>query len=304
MHIFRLVLFAMLILLPLGAGEIYVRSLPNPTKSKHAYLKSKSHEIDVLILGNSHTYYGVNPAILSERAYSAAQVSQTLKYDNWILATYPFDSLHTVVLPISDFSLYEELEDGDEWYLASRYRLYMECDIHSRLSMYDWECTAFPVFCEKLKSLWIPPHMQWNSYGQGLEYTFANRPSNEDWDNGAERAKRNYYRNLEKGDKGVAYLESIARMCEEQKALLVILQTPLRPSYINHQSLDQVSDTQSRLKTFFKEFPHTRMLDLRSDLRFEATDFYDSDHLNTDGADKLSFILADSLQVWHSEYCT
>lgn len=301
MHIARFVLFAILILLPLGVGEIYVRSLPNPTKSKHAHLMAKSREIEVLILGNSHTYYGINPAILSERAYSAAQVSQTLKYDNWILGAYPFDSLQTVVLPVSDFSLYEELENGDEWYLANRYRLYMNCEIHPCLSVYGWECTAFPVFCEKLKSLWTPSRMQWSSYGQGLEYTFANRRPGGDWDNGEERAKRNYYKDLGNGEKGVAYLESIARKCEKQKAVLVILQTPLRPSYLQHQNPEQVSDTQSRLRTFFKDFPQTRMLDLRADLRFEAKDFYDSDHLNTDGADKLSFILADSLEAWQSE---
>ena len=51
----RFLSFAFLLALPLGAGESYVRSLPNPSKSKHAYLSTHGHAIDWLVLGSSHT---------------------------------------------------------------------------------------------------------------------------------------------------------------------------------------------------------------------------------------------------------
>ena len=111
--LFRILLFAAILLLPLSAGESYIRSVPNPSKAKHAHMKAHSKEIDVLILGSSHTYYGIAPERISKRAYSLAQVSQTLRYDDFLLHHYPMPNLRMVVLPISDFSLYEELEDGN-----------------------------------------------------------------------------------------------------------------------------------------------------------------------------------------------
>lgn len=102
----RIPLFALLLLLPLAMGEVYVRSLPNPSKHKHAYLLRHSRKVRVLILGSSHTYYGLCPERLGAHAFSAAQISQTLQYDDYLLHHYPFDSLRTVVLPISDFTLY------------------------------------------------------------------------------------------------------------------------------------------------------------------------------------------------------
>lgn len=296
--LFRILLFAAILLLPLSAGESYIRSVPNPSKAKHAHMKAHSKEIDVLILGSSHTYYGIAPERISKRAYSLAQVSQTLRYDDFLLHHYPMPNLRMVVLPISDFSLYEELEDGKEWYLANRYRLYMDCNIHPHLSVYDWEITSFPTYCEKLKQLWQPPHMHWSAYGQGLEYTLAHRPTN--WDNGEERAANNTYTDLSRATNGISHLESIARFCESNHVRLILLSTPLRPSYRQHQNADQLADTHSRIQQFLQRHPQTTYLDFRASPQFSANDFYDSDHLNTQGAQKLSLLVAQHTG-WHNK---
>lgn len=292
----RLCLFALLVLVPFGAGEYYVRSLPNPAKSKHAFLSRYSNQVDVLVLGSSHTYYGICPQMLSPHAYSAAQVSQTLRYDAWVLHHYPFDSLRAVVLPISDFTLYEELEDGGEWYQTNRYRLYMDCDIHCRGSVYDWEVTAFPVFCKKLKSLWQPPRMRWSRWGQGLEYTAENKAA--DWDNGEKRAATNRYADFSTAPANERRLEQIAAFCRRRGIRLLLVSTPLRPSYRAHQSAAQLADTQSRLQHLQHKYPEIVYLDFRADKRFKAADFYDSDHLSTTGAHKLTLLLKPHLAVW------
>lgn len=285
----RFLLFALLLLVPLAAGEAYVRSLPNPSKAKHAYLSAHAREVDVLVLGSSHTYYGIAPGLLSPHAYSAAQVSQTLRYDDWLLHHYSFNNIRWVILPVSDFSLYENLEGGAEWYLATRYLLYMGCSLHSRLSVYGWEMTAFPVFAEKIKSLWRPPRMSWSRYGQGLEYTRSARAA--DWDNGAARAAHNRYTDFRAAGENIGHLQRIARFCQSRHARLLLITTPLRPSYRRAQDPRQMADLRRRLHAFLRHAPAARYLDLSADPRFTAADFYDSDHLNTDGARKLTRIL-------------
>ena len=282
----RLPLFALLLLLPLAMGEAYVRSLPNPAKFKHAYLSRHAREVEVLVMGSSHTYYGLCPERLGPHAFSAAQTSQTLKYDDYLLHHYPFESLRTVVLPISDFTFYEELEEGAGWSWANRYRLYMDCDIHPRFSVYDWECTAFRPFCEKLKSLWQPPQMQWSATGQGLEYRIDRRSP--DWDEGGTAALRNRYTDFSSAARQLAHLESIALYCRAHRARLWLISTPLRPSYRAAILPLQEADMQQRLRRFLHRHPEVRYADFRADADFTAADFYDSDHLNLDGARKLS----------------
>lgn len=253
-------------------------------------MKAHSEEVDVLILGSSHTYYGIAPERISKRAYSLAQVSQTLRYDDFLLHHYPMPNLRMVVLPISDFSLYEELEDGKEWYLANRYRLYMDCNIHPHLSVYDWEITSFPTYCEKLKQLWQPPHMHWSAYGQGWSTLWPIAPRTGTM--AKNEPQTTPILTSREPANGISHLESIARFCESNHVRLILLSTPLRPSYRQHQNADQLADTHSRIQQFLQRHPQTTYLDFSASPQFSANDFYDSDHLNTQGAQKLSLLVA------------
>lgn len=288
----NVVFFALLLLVPAAAGEAYVRSLPNPAKYKHAYLQAHSREVKTLVLGSSHTYYGICPEALGEDAFSAAQVSQTLRYDDFLLHHYTFPNLRTVILPVSDFTLYEELEGSAEWYLANRYRLYMNCDVHGFLSVYAWEITAFRSFAEKLKSLFRPPRMRWSATGQGLEYAFPGLPKNKEWlESGKERARHNHYADLSAGRRGEAYLQHIGDFCRTHGVKLVLVSTPVHASYRAHRSRRQWADTQRRVRRFLSRYREAVYLDFSADPRFGIDDFYDTDHLNSAGARKLSALL-------------
>ncbi len=296
-HSLHVRLIAWFILPPimlLAAGEVYIRLQPNPSKYKHHFLTLHNSEVDTLILGSSHTYYGIEPEVLGKHAFSLAQVSQTLKYDNYLLHHYPFENLRMVILPISDFSLYEELEDGPEWHMASRYRLYMQCDIHSRWSAYGWEFTSFPTYCTKLKQLWTPSQMSWSRQGQGLEYTMESRQ--EPWDNGTERALHNRYETFEKAPYGMKHLHEIGTYCARRSIKLVLISTPLSESYRKAQLHAQVEDTDKHIRDFIRMFPNTTYLDFRSSKSFSNHDFYDADHLNRAGAHKLTSTIASCLR--------
>ena len=295
--VLRACLFLGLMLLPLLAGECFIRHQPNASKAKHEYLMQHSREVDVLVLGSSHTYYGIKPQLLSAKAYSAAQVSQTLTYDDYLLHHYPFDQLKWVIVPISDFSLYEEIESSSSWFLANRYRIYMDCDIHSRLSVYGWELTAFRSYCEKLRQLWETPHMQWSPWGQGLEYTVENKAS--DWDNGELRAAQNAYTDFSHAPEAIRHLEHMANLCAARRARLLLVSTPLRESYRHHQHPAQLDDTHRHISRFLHHHPQCLYLDFRQDPTFTADDFYDSDHLTTQGAAKLTLKIKQAMAVAH-----
>ena len=283
----RTFLFLLPLALLLMGGEAVLRLHPNAAKAKDKAMRLTGSIIDTLILGSSHAYYGLCPELLGRNAYNAAQVSQTLKYDEFILNRYALPRLRAVVLTVSDFSFYEELEGTPSWYLAGRYRMYMGCDYHSLASAYAWEAAAFPVFAKKLLALCRPPRERWSLRGQGLEYTLENRAA--DWDNGTTRAAVNRYKDFSHGAVNEARLCRMAALCRKRGISLVLVATPLRPSYRAEQNPAQTADMHRRIERVAARFPQTvRFLDFAADPAFTANDFYDADHLNRAGAAKLS----------------
>lgn len=293
--VYQIVVFSVAVLCLLGLAEVYVESQPNPSRDKHAWMLRHSDEVETLVLGNSHTFYGVSPSLLGNHAYSLAQVSQTYRYDLYLLEHYPMGKLKNIVLPFSYMSLWEDFESQKaRWGEAVRYRLYMDCDIHSRWGRYGLECFSFPSFREKLKSLYRPSRLSWDSLGWGTNYTLASRKP--EWDNGYERAAENTYTDTALVRLNRHFLEEIFSYCRQRNVRVVLVTTPVSSTYRRYKDRFQENVNRRCLEDMLGKFPEVVYLDLENDSRFEPSDFYDSDHLNRDGAVKLSFILSAYLQ--------
>lgn len=294
--VYRTFLLILMFATTLLVGELYVRQYPNPARDKHQWMLRHSQEVETLVLGSSHTFYGVQPALLGPHAYSLAQVSQTYRYDLYLLQHYPMPRLRTVILPFSYFSLYDDLETmGDEPFTAVRYRIYMDCDIHPWFSTWHLECMQGAAFKEKIRSLWRPATMTWDSLGFGTNYHLAQRA--ELWDRGQERAQRNTHMYGNDVPSSVAlnrgFLAQIMTYCREHHIRLILLTTPCMPSYIQHRAPAQVALNERILRQLLSAHPEVVRLDWEEDADFRRAeegypDFYDSDHLSTEGAQRLS----------------
>ena len=73
---FSLAVFFLLVL-----GEIVVRGIPTPYSYKAAWLREHGAAVNTLVLGSSHTYYGIRPDALGDSVFNLANVSQTPEYD-------------------------------------------------------------------------------------------------------------------------------------------------------------------------------------------------------------------------------
>ena len=65
--------------------EVALRAIPNDYKQKRSDMDSRSDEIEILVLGSSHSLYGINPKYFSQNTYNVAYVSQSLDLDYKIL---------------------------------------------------------------------------------------------------------------------------------------------------------------------------------------------------------------------------
>lgn len=295
-YVRKLLCFALLPLLAVTAAEVWLRAQPGPARYKHEWMTSSADRVGTLVLGSSHTYYGIEPEVLGDDAFSLALPSQTYRYDLALLRRYRMPRLKTVIVPLSYFSLHEDLETvSREPHTAVRYRIYMDVDEHPRLSVYGFE-TAHPAAVrEKLKRALSGERMKWSRSGQGLD--FRPVPDGKPVENGRERAEANTY-----GAAGAAFdanfarLEQMAAWCAARGVRLVLLTTPVSAAFreaCDTAQLQTVARAEGRLLACH---PEILRLDYSADSRFCAADFYDADHLNTRGARKLSRLIAARLR--------
>lgn len=288
----NIVAFSTLVLILLISAEVYVENIPNPARDKHIWMTEHADEVETIILGSSHTYYGIRPDLLGNNAYSLALVSQTYRYDAYLLKHYNMPKLKNVILPFSYFSLWEDIDSQDDLsFEATRYRIYMNCDIHSKFGKYGFEFTHIDSFKEKLKSIYKPSNMSWDKYGWGTNYTLSSRK--EDWDNGEIRAKNNTYPdNSEYVSLNISFMQEIIDFCNKRNVQLYIVTTPVSHTFFVNESSHQKEINSKEIQKILKLNPNVIYVNYECDSSFTSKHFYDADHLNTDGAKLLSLKLS------------
>jgi hypothetical protein len=104
----RFLFFLIPILLVLGVAELFLRHVPTSYKIKKAQLTASSWNIELLILGNSHATYGLDPRQFSLNAFNIASVNQSLYFDKRITLKYldELPRLKYVLISVDYHSLY------------------------------------------------------------------------------------------------------------------------------------------------------------------------------------------------------
>ena len=105
----KFTIFVVPILLIIFSLEFVLLHLPNDYKYKKEYLDQHSNEIKTLILGSSHTFYGLDPKFFPMSTFNASNIiSNTSLVIEKILMKYKnqLSNLNTIVLPVSYFTLF------------------------------------------------------------------------------------------------------------------------------------------------------------------------------------------------------
>jgi hypothetical protein len=100
--------FLIPVLLILGLSESFLRRLPTSYGIKSAQLTADAADIKLLILGNSHATYGLDPRLFTPDAFNIASVNQSLYFDKRITLKYldVLKKLKYVLISMDFHSLY------------------------------------------------------------------------------------------------------------------------------------------------------------------------------------------------------
>ena len=278
------------------ALEMAIRKIPNDYQLKKEYLDKNATQINTLILGSSHTFYGINPAFFSNKTFNAAYVSQSLDLDYEILKKYDskLKNLQTVIIPISYFSLFETLETDIEKWRIKNYVLYY--GLENKYQFTDNFESLNNHITRNIKK--IVKHYAFNTsfittsnLGWGTNFNAKTKKPFK----GAFTAKKHTVKNFNLYAENLKSVHKIITLCKKNKINIVFLTTPTHQSYYQNLNKIQLEKTTKTISELVKKNPNCNYLNLLKSEVFTNKDFYDADHLNEVGAEKLSILLNNSL---------
>ena len=294
----RTFLFALLVVAALAVGEVVVRHIPTSYSHKREWMDAHAREVKTLILGSSHTYYGLSPAEIGDSVFNLANISQTPEYDLALLQKWmpEMTRLKRVIIPVSYFSFRDpKMEEGGDWRLCQNYQIDMCLGLHSPLSRYNFKISDFAGWCGMLRGLVLTQeHNHCDSLGFGLGFDIDHRAR--DW---KERAPRRTIDvalppDAERSADVARVYGEIIELLAAKEVECVFLTTPVHKLFRENMERKQYGEM-VRMRDSIAAQYSLRVIDLFSDTTFTDDDFHDADHLSDLGASRLSERLAQAI---------
>lgn len=294
-------------LLACGVAEFGARQIPSPYKTKFDTITDNNIKVKTLILGSSHFYFGVNPKNFTEPTFNGANVSQDFKYDLFFLelALDHQKSITHVVVPLSVFSLYSELDSGIESWRKYSYRIYWKdknypasesYDISNHSLIFSSQSKLGLVKRAAEKILHQNTKQDWTSDGWGNGYASVADAST--LQATGKQAAARHQKDAKFSQISLGSLNKIVEVCRGRGIKLLIVTPPAYSSYrenIENSRLDTIAMVTLKITN---SNPSVKYVNYFSDTSFDSKDYFDADHLNHHGAEKLSRKLDDVIASW------
>jgi hypothetical protein len=289
--IYKIFLFCILIVIVIAGAEIYLKNIPSLYEQKRDQFLTKTDSIEVLILGNSHGMYGINPNQLSLFAYNLATEGQGTYYDNALLNKYLsiMPNLKYVILCIDIHNLCLERSGEVEFF----YKKYYDISFKNRTYYKEFFLESFFVYNPEHAVSLIMKDLKHEPKKNIGEKGWMGSPINQSSDLNSEAKNRlkadvfndelaNYYKN-----DMIGYLENAIETLQSNNIRPILITCPIyfkMRSLLDKRILERIGQAANYLSQKYDII----YLDYTDDERFEIEDFFDSDHLNTTGAEKLT----------------
>jgi hypothetical protein len=290
----RVLVFILPVALLLIGLELSIRRIPNSHKLKTAYLNENAAQIETLILGSSHTFYGLNPRWFRSNTFNAAHISQSPAIDYAILEHYEsqLTQLNHIIIRLSYDTLFEQLKDSPEDWRLKDYRLYTELDLEYDLKHYSELMSAqLQQSLKTFKNYYLAqkPAVNCDSLGFGRDIAHK-MPSNLETQ-GPVTANKHTAISWQLLPFNIETFKTICSWAEKNKVQLYIISPPAYKTYVRNLDNRQYTQMVEVGQALDKASEYCHYVNLMEHSNFGKEDFFDPDHLNSRGARKFSILL-------------
>ena len=301
--ILKTLLFIIPVIILFISVEFLLRQIPNDYCYKKNYLDKHASDIQILILGNSHIFYGINPVYFSQNSFNAGHISQSLDIDFEIFKKYRenFNELKMIVLPISYFSLWAKLENSDEYWRMKNYVLYYGLKGKSLKYYSELLCNSAGTSIKLFNQYYLKhkDNITCNNLGWGMTYRFTDDAMDLEQSGKARAQIQNKIITSSGSEKlfieNCETLNKFADYCNQNNIKLLFLSIPVYPSFLENIDKEKLNRVVETLNNIVAKHRGCYYFNWLEDEDFVREDFFDADHLNEIGAEKLSKKFAGSI---------
>jgi hypothetical protein len=297
--LFQLVVFVMPILLALLFVEYKLANMENSYSYKRKNLENKLDSIEVLVLGDSHTYFGVDPEGFDDYTFNLANVSQSLDVDSQLINMYVLrmPQLKYVFINVSYTSLCYRLQNVEDRWRTYFYEQYFGFNFKDTLSSLNPKhYSKIALYSPRVALYYLLKGFE-NGTSRKINQKGFYRTGDVcdstgiDIKTGKFKAQE-HTRLCDKGSgfKNIHTLEYMLRVFKSRNIKPIIITTPTYLTYYRNIDKDLWLKAQNDIEAVGKKYD-VKYLNLLEDKRFDICDFVDNDHLNVKGAKKYSRIL-------------
>lgn len=290
----KIVLFLLPILVLAGIYEYMLRQIPNEYAYKNTYLTEHVSEIECLVLGSSHSFSDIDPDYFELNTFNAAHSGQSWNYDLEIIRKFGSSLTHlkTVILPVSYFSFFADMNEGSSAWRIKYYNIYY--DMHLSNSLVDHtELLGGNIKKNTLAFLdyYLKGKSKMNCTESGWRNTYTAQRSKDLQSTGQKRAIMHTKADFHLQAQNEAYLQELITFCRQKGCKLLLFTPPAYRTYVQDLNKKQLNKTVELAQNYARTQDLCFYVNFLQDPRFSADDFYDGDHLNDAGAGKFSCYL-------------
>lgn len=292
----------LIICIVLAACEVVMRVVPNEYRYKSSYMDKNAERVKILVLGSSGTNRGIRPAFFTyQPAFSCAGSSQDLQNDCWILHHYlpRMDSLRYVVLNLNYLTMLHNIDyEEDHRALWAIYHIYYDNPHYDAKWWQNAEISRFN-WMEALKYVTERDTLR----PDGSMSPAAEPYNDSDWRHYAE-AMAEYHTRINTDSAGslinanTLCLKEIICACLERNINVILLTCPEHHYYRDALDRQQLALMWHVGNNMQAKYPNVRYIDLSADPNFDVSEMVNANHLNGQGAIKLTLMLNDSISKW------
>ena len=257
-------------------------------------MDKNSKKIEILCLGSSYAYYGINPVHFSKNSFNGSHIMQSVDYDLKILKKYQnrLDSLKYILIPISYFTLYSKLDGGIESWRVKNYFLYYNIQTSNNIKDYSEVLgNDFNVNIKRLNSYYIKKKQPKTCSELGFRLKHSSSNQENLVKTGIAAAERHTKKDGLLFNENIDNLKSIIQLAQQNKSVVIFFTPPAYYTYRENLDHDQLVETVNTICKIAKEYNNVIYKNYMYDKMFSENDFHDADHLNEIGAEKLTILL-------------
>ena len=301
--VYKFLLFVLPLLLIFFFLEYSLRNIKSGYNTKRDGLLARSNDIEILIVGNSHANYGIDPKYFKRNAYNMAYVSQTILYDKQLILKYlpVLKNLKYVIISLDYFTLYAGFDETRDFFYYHYYGINLRnrSYFNQNLSYFFYVFSPAPavkLLLNKSGDFFVNGETFVNGW-QGFDSTNYLSLTEK-----SGKLEAEHFDDVINGSKEHSYIrseiESLIQLLKKRNITPVFVSSPCY-KYVTQYLDNKILEENLSFVNNLKEKYNLAYLNSLKDTSFRAEDFYDCDHLNKHGSAKYSIQLNNFINSLH-----